>query len=183
MIATDLKTGTVFKENNAPWKVERYSHIKTARSGATVKVKARNLITGEVREMSYLGNAKVTEAQVERKNAQFLYKADSYVFMDPDTYDQFEISLEVLGDQAKYLQEGVEVQVLYYEDAPVSVVLPNSLIFEVTYTEPGYKGNTVNNVYKDAELDGGFTVKVPAFVKIGDRVKIDTRTGEYVSKA
>ncbi len=183
MIATDLKVGTIFKENNHPWKVEKYAHIKSARSGASVKVKTRNLITGEVREFSYLGGVHVEDAQVERKNAQFLYESNGYFFMDPQTYDQFEISPEILGDQAKYLKDGETVQVMYYEGDPVSVELPNSLVFEVTYTEPGFKGNTVSNVYKDAELDGKFTAKVPSFMSIGDKVKIDTRTGEYISKA
>jgi elongation factor P len=183
MIATDLKTGTVFKENNSPWKVEKYAHIKAARSGASVKVKARNLLTDEVREMSFLGGVHIEEANVERSNAQFLYHADGYFFMDPKTYDQFEIPEKVLGDQAKYLKDSEIVQVMYYEGDPVSIDLPNSIVYEVTYTEPGYKGNTVSNVYKDAELDSKFTAKVPAFVNIGDKVKIDTRTGEYISKA
>ncbi len=183
MLATELRTGTIFKENGHPWKVEKYSHVKSARSGASVKVKSRNLITDEVREFSYLGAVKLEEALVERHNAQFLYQSEAYIFMDPQTYDQFEISSKVLGDQAKFLKEGEVVQVLYYEEAPVSVDLPCNIVYEVTYTEPGFKGNTVSNVYKDAELDGNFTAKVPSFVQIGDKVKIDTRTGEYVSKA
>ena len=183
MIATDLKVGTIFKENNHPWRVEKYAHIKVARSGASVKVKARNVITGEVHDFSYLGGVKVEDALVERKNAQFLYESNGYFFMDPETYDQFEISEKVLGDQAKFLKDGETVQVLYYEEQPVSVDLPNSIVYTVTYTEPGFKGNTVSNVYKDAELDSKFTAKVPTFISIGDKVKIDTRTGEYISKA
>jgi elongation factor P len=183
MIANELKTGTIFKENNAPWRVEKYSHVKAARSGATVKIKARNVITGDTKDFTYLGDSRVEDAFVERKNAQYLYQSSGHVFMDPDTYEQFEIPSSVLGQQAKYLKEGEVVQVLYYEGNPVSVDLPNNISYEVTYTEPGFKGNTVSNVYKDAELDGSFTAKVPSFISIGDRVKIDTRTGEYVSKA
>ena len=103
--------------------------------------------------------------------------------MDPDTYEQVTIPKKVVGDSAQFLKEGEKVQVLYFERQPVSIELPITLEFEVTYTEPGYKGNTVSNVYKDATLDTGATVKVPTFIKIGDRVKIDTRTGTYVSKA
>lgn len=183
MKATELKVGTIFKEDSQPWRTEKYSHTKTARSGATIKVKARNLITDEVREFSYLSEDRVDEANIERKNLQFLYQAENFVFMDPQTYDQVEISAQILGDQAKYLKGGESVQVMYYEGNPVSVELPNFLVFEVTYTEPGYKGNTVSNVYKDAEMDHKFIAKVPLFINTGDKVKIDTRTGEYISKS
>jgi elongation factor P len=184
MLATDLKTGVVFKEETFPYIVLRYEHIKSARGGAVVKVKARNLLTGQVLEKSYLGSAKVEDADVRRKNAQYLYKENtSYVFMDPDTYEQIYISQDILGDGAQFLIEGENVQVMYFEDRPVSVDLPISMIFEVTYTEPGYKGNTVSNVYKDATLHNGAQIKVPTFIKIGDKIKVDTRSGEYISKA
>ena len=183
MIATGLKTGTIYKENNQPWQVEKYSHIRTARSGVSVKVRVRNLITGEFRQKSYLGNTKVEDAFVERKNAQYLYQAEGYIFMDPETYDQFSISGKILREKAKYLKDGVVAKVLYFEGNPVAIEIPNNLIYEITYTEPGFKGNTVNNFYKDAKTDGGFTVKIPSFIKNGDRVKVDTRTGEYISKA
>jgi elongation factor P len=183
MLATDLKTGTIYKEDGQPWEVEKYDHIKTARSGATVKVFVRNLITGETRQKSYLGTTKVEDAFVERKDVQYLYQQNGYVFMDPDTYDQFKIPEKVLGDKAKYLKEGKTVQVSYFEEKPVSVKFPNSLVYEVTYTVPGHKGNTVSNVYKDAEVDAGFTVKVPSFIEKGSKIKVDTRTGEYISKA
>ncbi|MBD3366463.1 elongation factor P [candidate division WWE3 bacterium] len=183
MIATGLKTGTIFQEKNQPWQVEKYSHIRTARSGVTVKVQARNLITGETRQMTYRGDTRVEDAFVQRKNAQYLYESAGYVFMDPQTYEQFKIPEKVLGEQAKYLKEGAEVLVLYYEEKPMVVEFPNTMVFEVTYTEPGFKGNTVSNVYKDAEVDGGFTVKVPSFIERGTQIKVDTRTGGYVSKA
>jgi len=183
MIATDLKTGTVYREDNQPWQVEKYSHHKTARSGATVKVFIRNLITGETRQKNYLGNNKVEDAFVERKNVQYLYQDNGYVFMDPGTYDQFTISEKVLWERSKYLKAGETFQVMYFEENPVSVEFPNSMIFEVIYAEPGFKGNTVSNVLKNAQVDGGFTVKVPTFIKKGTRIKVDTRTGDYISKA
>ena len=183
MLATELKTGTIYKEDGFPLKVEKYSHSKVARAGATVKVRARNLITGSVVDRSYTGSAKLEQADTLRKNAQYLYKDTSYVFMDPDTYNQFSISEELLGDAKFFLSEGEMAQVLYFENDPVSVELPNTMIYEVTYTEPGHKGNTVSQVYKDATLSNGFVAKVPTFIKIGDKVKIDTRTGEYASKA
>jgi len=184
MIATDLKTGTVFKENNYPFVVIKYEHIKSARGGASVKARARNLITGQVLDKSYLGSAKVEEADVRRGNAQYLYKdGEMYMFMEPTTFEQITINKDVIGESARFLKEGEKVQVMYFEDSPVSVELPITLTFEIAYTEPGFKGNTVSNVYKDATLDNDAVVKVPTFIKIGDKVKIDTRNGDYISKA
>jgi len=184
MIATDLKTGTIFKEDGFPFVVLRYEHIKSARGGANVKVKARNLMTDQVLEKSYIATARVEDADIRRQNAQYLYKdGDNYMFMEPVTFETIAIREDVIGESAQFLKEGEKVQVMYFEDVPVSAELPITLIFEVTYTEPGFRGNTVSNVYKDAVLDNGAKVKVPTFVKIGDKVKIDTRNGDYVSKA
>lgn len=184
MIATELKTGTIFKENGTPFVVLKYSHIKVARGGANVKVKARDLLTGSVFEKSYIATAKVEDADVVRKNAQFLFDDSQFLtFMDPDTYEQVRISHDTMGDDADFLQEGENVQIMYFEGNPVSVDLPNSIISTVTYTEPGFRGNTVTNTFKDATLENGVVVKVPTFIKIGDKVKVDTRTREYVSKA
>lgn len=183
MIATDLKTGRIFKDNSQPYSVVKYEHVKSARGGATVKVKMKNLITGAVLEKGYNATDRVEDADILRKNAQYLYKENGYVFMDPKTYDQLTISEEILGNMAKYLIEGETVQVMYFEGSPVLVELPISIIYDVVYTEPGYKGNTVSNVYKDATVNNGAIFKVPTFIKIGDQVKIDTRSGEYISKA
>ena len=183
MLASDLKTGTIFKDNNAPFLVMRYEHIKTARGGATVRVKGRNLITGQVLEKSWGSSDKVEDADVTRKNVQYLYRDNGYVFMDPDTYEQITLSEDLLGDSVRFLLEGEKAMVVYFEENPISVELPASIVFEITYTEPGFKGNTVSNAFKDATISNGSIVKVPPFIKIGDTVKIDTRTGEYVSKA
>jgi elongation factor P len=184
VLASSLKTGTIFKEDNAPWLVEKYEHTKTARGGATVKVMARNLLTDQVLEKRYQSNSKVEDADVLRKNIQYLYRdGDSYFFMDPDSFEQMRLTKQRVGESAKFLLEGELVQVMYFEGQAVSIELPNSMIFEVVQTTPGYRGNTVNNVYKDAELNNGTRVKVPSHIKEGERVKIDTRTGEYVSKA
>ena len=183
MLATELKTGRIFKDNKQPFLVVRYEHIKSARGGANVKVKAKNLLTGAVLEKSYLASARVGDADIIRKNAQYLYKDTGYVFMDPDTYEQFTIGEDILGEGARFLVEGENVIVMYFEGRPVSVDLPVSSVFEINYTEPGFKGNTVSNVLKEATLNNGTVVRVPTFIKIGDKVKIDTRTGEYISKA
>ncbi len=183
MVVTDLKNGIIFKDGGQPFVVVRYSHVKMSRGSAQVKVKAKNIITGQVLDKSWQSTATVEDAYVETKNAQYLYKDNGYVFMDPDTFDQFTISEDVLGESAKFLKEGGKVLVKYFEDIPIIVDLPITMIFEIKYTEPGFKGNTVTNVYKDAQIDNGTKVKVPTFIKIGDKIKVDTRTGEYVSKA
>lgn len=181
--ASELKTGVVFKDGNTPYKVEKYEHSKTARSGATIRLRVRSLLDGSVAEKVYSSVDNVSEADVYRKSVEFLYKDNFYVFMNPETYDQIEVSEEVVGDNKFYLKENEKYTILYFEDSPVSVEVPNSLIFEVTYTEPGFKGNTVTNTLKDATLTNGMEVKVPTFIKIGDKIKVDTRSGEYMARA
>ena len=184
MLATDLKTSVIYKENGAPFIVIKYEHVKTARSGATVKVKVRNLLTSQVLLKSYVGTAKVEDADVRRKNLQYLYSdGTDFIFMDTNTYEQTTMLKDIVGDNEKFLKEGDTVQVMYFEDNPVSIQLPNTVVFEISYTEPGFKGNTVNNSYKDATIENGTVIKVPPFIKIGDKVKINTETQEYVSKA
>lgn len=184
MMATDLKTGRIFQENNEPFQVLSYAHIKSARGGANVKVKAKNLMTGSVFEKSYLATAKVEDASVTRNNAQYLYKGGTgFIFMNPTTFEQFTISAKVLEESEKFLKEGEEVKVMYFDGKAITVELPKVVTYEISYTEPGYKGNTATNTFKEATLDNGTVVKVPTFIKIGDKVKINTVSGEYNSKA
>lgn len=183
MDVTNLRNGTIFKENNIPFKVLKYTHTKTSRGSANVRVKARNLLTDQVLEKSWVSSARVEDAYIERKRAQYLYKDNGYVFMDPKTYDQFTISDDVAGREAKFFKEGDSIQILYFEGDPISIELPKSLVFDVSYTEPGFKGNTVTNTFKDAKLENGTIVKVPTFIKIGDKIKVDTDSGGYISKA
>jgi elongation factor P len=183
MLATELKTGVIFKMNNQPYVVMKYEHIKLGRGSASVKIRAKNIVTGQVIDKGCVSTEKFEDADVFRKNAQYLYKEKDYVFMDQDTCEQFNISADLLGESAKFLLEGQFVQVQYFEGKPILVDLPISMVFEVVYTEPGFKGNTVSNVLKEAKINTGATIKVPTFVKIGDKIKIDTRNGSYSSKA
>lgn len=181
---TDLKVGIVFKENNDPFLVMRYELIKLARQGAYIKVKAKNLLSGAVIERSWHSNLTVEEADIYRRNSQYLYKeGNNFVFMDPSNYEQELIPENVIGESSKFLKEGDTVQVMFYEDRPIAIDLPPSLVFEVTYTEPGTKGNTVTNAYKPATIETGATVKVPLFINIGEKIKVDTRTGDYLERA
>ena len=147
MIVTDLKNGTIFKENGHPFVVVKYQHVKVSRGSAQVRIKMKDLITGQVLEKSWQSTAHVEDTYVETKNAQYLYRdGDTYNFMDPDTYEQFNISEDTIGFSAQFLKDGEKVQILYFEDRPVSVDLPVTVTFKVTYTEPGFKGHTVSNV-------------------------------------
>ena len=152
MVVTDLKNGTIFKDNGQPFVVVKYQHVKISRGSAQVKVRAKNIITGQVLDKSWQSTAHVEDAFVENKNAQYLYRDSGYVFMDPVNFNQFTIPEDVVGESAKFLKEGEKVLVKYFEGTPVSIDLPITMIFEIKYTEPGFKGNTVTNVYKDAQL-------------------------------
>lgn len=179
----DLRNGTFFKEGKEIFLVLNYEHIKTGRGSGNIKLKARNLKTGSVTEKSFMTGARVEDADVEKKKAQFLYKdGDSFNFMDPTSFEQFSISSEILGDQSKYLKDGLEVILIVGEGEALGLELPMSLVYQITETGPGEKGNTVSNVYKDATLDNGLVVKVPMFMDVGEKVKIDTRSGTYIER-
>lgn len=181
--ATDLRNGAVFKEGKDILQVLSYEHIKMGRGSGTIKVKVRNLKTSSVTEKSFITGARVEEAEVEKKKAQFLYRdGENFNFMDPVSFEQFTVSEGVAGEQNKYLKEGLEVTLIVSEGEALGLEFPNSLIYEITETGPGEKGNTVSNVFKDATLDNGLVVKVPMFAKVGDKVKVDTRTGQYVER-
>ncbi len=180
---TELRNGAVFTEDGQLFQVINYEHIKIGRGGGNIKVKVRNLRTGSIIEKTFNTGARVEDASVEKKKAQYLYhEGDSYNFMDPVTYEQFPLSASILGDAAKYLKEGLEVTLLINGDEALTVELPNSIIYEISETGPEEKGNTVSNVYKEATLDNGLVVKVPMFMKNGEKVKVDTRTGQYVER-
>ncbi|MBI2018600.1 elongation factor P [Candidatus Daviesbacteria bacterium] len=179
----ELRNGTFFKEGSTIFQVLLYEHVKTGRGSGNIKLKVRNVRSGAVLEKSFITGARVDEADVEKKKAQFLYKdGDSFNFMDPQTFEQFSLSSSVLGEQAKYLVDGLEITLVVGEGEALGLELPMSLVYEVAETGPGERGNTVSNVYKEAILDNGLVVKVPMFLKAGEKVKVDTRTGTYIER-
>lgn len=180
---TELRNGTFYKEGKDILLVVTYEHVKTGRGSGNIKVKVRNLRTGSVLEKSFITGARVEEADVEKKKAQFLYKdGEIYNFMDPVSFEQFSISAEVIGDQTKYLKDGLDVILIVSDGEALALELPMSLVYNITETGPGERGNTVSNVFKEAIMDNGLMVKVPMFMKIGERVKVDTRSGEYIER-
>ncbi len=183
----ELRNGTFFKEGKDIFLVVTYEHMKTGRGSGNIKLKVRNVRTGSVYEKSYITGAKVEEADVNKKKAQFLYRdgdspAGEFSFMDPVSFEQFTVSSQVLGDQVKYLKDGLDVLLIVSEEEVLGLELPMSLVYTVAETGPEEKGNTVSNVFKEATLDNGLVVKVPMFMKVGEKVKVDTRSGAYVER-
>jgi elongation factor P len=180
---TELRNGTVFQEGKELLQVLTYEHNKMGRGSGTIRLKVKNLRTGSITEKSFITGARVEEASVEKKKAQFLYHdGDNYNFMDPESFEQFPLSKSIIGEPSKYLKDGLEVTLLVNEGEALALELPNSVIYEIKETGPGEKGNTVSNVYKEAVLDNALIVKVPMFMRIGERVKIDTKTGQYMER-
>ncbi len=180
---TDLRNGTFYKEGKDIFLVVTYEHMKTGRGSGNIKLKVKNIRSGSVTEKSFITGARVDEANVEKKKAQFLYReTDSFNFMDPVSFEQFTIPANVITNQAKYLKDGLEVTLIVSEGEALGLELPMSLVYTISETGPGEKGNTVSNVFKEATLDNGLVVKVPMFMNVGEKVKVDTRSGEYIER-
>ncbi len=183
---TQLRAGTVFEDANTgvgPWVVIKYEHVKMGRGSATIRVKIKNLKTGTTTEKSYTNGARVQDVTLEKRRGQFLFRqGTTLTFMDPTTYEQFGISDDLIGEAAKFLKEGTEVDLKFYGDEALSVALPLKMKFKVTETEPGFKGNSVTNLYKDAVIESGAHVKIPLFIEEGEEIVVNTETGEYVER-
>ena len=180
----EIKTGKVIKVNAEPYIIIKTDHHKMGRGGAVLKIKCRNLINGNVLERTYQGSEKAEEAETETKKANFMYKdKDEAYFMDNTNYEQFNLHLEEIGEAAKFLKDGTDVDVLYFENKPVSISLPVKMDFKVVSAPPGIKGNSAGNVNKQVEIETGAVLNVPMFINEGDVIRINTDTGEYVERA
>ena len=176
----EIRNGTAFLLDGQPWVGLKYEHVKMGRGSATIRVKMRNLLTGAIIEKSFVNSARVEEIDLVRKPMQYLYKdGESYIFMDPKTYEQISIG-EI--EEGKYLKEGVTVNVLFWDDRALSVELPPKMEFEVAECDSGIKGNSVSNLYKPAKLDNGINLRVPLFIEVGDKILVDTRDGSYAER-
>ncbi len=176
---TDLRAGTIFEDRREIFKVLSYEHIKMGRGSANVRVKVKNLKTGSITDKSFISNAKVDEARVAKEDYQFLYKdKDSAFFMNPKTFEQINIPLKLL-DEHIFLKEGQNFSLSFLNGEPLSLNLPPKMEFKVLETGPSLRGNSATNIYKDATLENGLKTRVPLFIKTGDKIRIDTRTGEY----
>jgi translation elongation factor P len=180
--AQELRAGNVIMIGKDPMVVQRAEYNKGGRNSAVMKMKLRNLLTGGVSEVVYKADEKLENLVLDRRELTYSYFAEpSYVFMDGE-YNQYEVDKENMGDALNYLEEGLPCQVVFYDDRAISVELPNTVVREITYTEPAVRGDTSGKVLKPAKIATGFEVRVPLFCAIGDKVEIDTRTGEYLSR-
>jgi len=181
---TKLRNGVNFMEDGQLFRVVNYTHTHLSRGSGTIKVKCRNLRDGRMAQKTYKGNDKVEEIEITKKLLQYLYAdGDEYMFMDPETFEQVGIVKAVLGDDGRYLKEGGQVGVLYWEDEPLTVDLPPKMNFIVAEAAPGEKGDSASNVYKDAVLENGLKIRVPLFINPGDAIRVDTRDGSYIERA
>lgn len=177
---TDLKKGQVFQMDGIPYRVTEYGQKVMGRGGSIVNVKIKSLIDGKVLAKTFKGNESIEAADITNKNVQFLYSDDTaFHFMDEQTYEQFEISAEDMEDQKGYIKEGDKVIAQLFDGRVINIELPKNVPLKVTYTENVVKGDTTSSVLKDAELETGISVKVPAFIKDGDVISVDTTTGAY----
>ena len=180
--AQELRSGNVIMVGSDPLVVQKTEYNKSGRNAAVVKMKLKNLLTGAPSESVYKADDKFEVVQLDRKEVTYSYFADPmYVFMDAD-YEQYEVEAENMTDALKYLEDGLACEVVFYNCKAISVEMPNSVVREVIYTEPAVKGDTSGKVMKPAKISTGFELPVPAFVEIGDKIEIDTRTDEYKNR-
>lgn len=179
----DLRKGVTFELDGNLYRVLDYHHHKPGRGKATIRIKARNLRTGAIVERTFPSGNQVQDVRLDHHNAQYLYTdGDYYYFMDTETYDQFAIPADVLGENAKFLKDNMEVKLTFYKGEPLDVELPITVDLEVVQAEVAVKGDTATGVTKKVVTETGLEVQVPAFINQGDVIRVDTRTGQYVTR-
>lgn len=180
----DLKTGLTLELDNGLWSVVEFLHVKPGKGAAFVRTKLKNVETGQVVERTFRAGEKVGKATLDRREMQYLYKEGSeFIMMDNETYEQLSVSADQVGDGVKYLKENMEVQVLMHDGKIIGVDIPAHVVLEVTDTPPSEKGNTAQGGTKPATLETGAVVNVPFFISNGDKIRVDTRTNEYLDRA
>ncbi|HOJ13469.1 MAG TPA: elongation factor P [Deltaproteobacteria bacterium] len=166
-----------------PFTIVDFQHVKPGKGGAFVRTKVKSLLTGRVLDITFRSGEKVDVPDLEEKKMQYLYQDENgYCFMDTETFEQMTLSADQIGDALGYLKENVEVEVLFHNGSPIGIELPMFMELEVVETDPGLKGNTASGGSKPAKLETGVTIQVPLFISVGEVVKVDTRTGEYIER-
>ena len=180
---TDFRKGLKIEVEGIPYEIVDFQHFKPGKGGAMVRTKLRNILTGRMQDITFRSGEKVGKPDLETRDMQFLYRQDDeLIFMDMTNYEQLQMAAASTGGKEGFLKDGQECRVPLYKSSPLDIDIPLSLVLEVTETEPGAKGDTVSNVTKAAKLETGLTVQVPIFVNTGDRIKVDTRTKEYLGR-
>lgn len=181
--AGDFRNGTTFEMDGNVFKVVEFQHVKPGKGSAFVRTKLKNVITGAVIEKTFNPSEKYPGAEIEKRDMQYIYQDGGlYYFMDNNTYEQIPLNEEQIGDALKYMKENMDMKILSYKGKVFAVEPPMFVELEVTYTEPGFSGNTTTTSGKPAKLENGLEISVPLFVEIGDKIRIDTRTGEYMER-
>lgn len=185
MVSTgEIKRGMTIELDGRIWQIIEFQHIKMGRGSAQVRLKLRDIRRGDIIEKVFQAGERFARARLDHRTVQFLYRDGThYEFMDSKTYDQFALDEDQLGEAKDYLTENAEVQLVEYEGEPIGIDLPASVVLRVAQTEHGLKGDTATGAMKRATLETGLVVSVPLFVNAGDRIKVDTRTGEYLERA
>jgi elongation factor P len=182
--AGDFRNGVTFDIDGNVFQIIEFQHVKPGKGAAFVRTKIRNVISGSVTERTFSPTERFPTAFVERKDMQYLYNDDGlYYFMDNESYENVPINADLLGENFKFVKENTDVKVLSYKGSVFGVEPPNFIELEVTQTDPGFKGDTATNATKPAVLETGAEIKVPLFINEGDRIRVDTRTGEYMERA
>ncbi len=180
----DFKNGMTIKIDGSLFSILEFQHVKPGKGPAFVRTKLKNLRTGATIDHTFNAGIKVETARIEKKAMQFLYQSgEDYVFMNMDDYSQIELNKKSLGDDAKYLKENLNVDIVFYEGEMLGLNLPDKVEMEVIKTEPGVKGNTTSTATKDATLETGYSIRIPLFINEGERVIVSTKDGKYVSRA
>jgi elongation factor P len=178
----DFRRGLKVEINNEPFSIVSFQHVKPGKGGAFVRTKLKNLLNGNVVDRTFRSGEKVGKPDIEEKEMQYLYTDGDFHFMDNDTYEQTALAADLVGDDKDFLQENSTVTVLFYKGRVVNLELPTFVILEVTEAEPGLKGDTASSVTKPVTVETGARINVPLFINPGNRLKIDTRTGEYMER-
>jgi elongation factor P len=179
----DIKNGTVLKLEGNLWNVIEFQHVKPGKGGAFVRTKMRNITSGKVVDKTFNAGLKIETATVDRRDYQYLYQDGAdYVFMDTSDYDQITVPAETVGDAKNFMLENQTAVIAMYEGSPLYIELPPSVVLEITYTEPGLQGDRSSAGTKPATLETGYEIQVPLFVEQNTKVKVDTRTGDYLGR-
>jgi elongation factor P len=182
--AGDFKKGITIEWDGGVWNIVDFQHVKPGKGAAFVRTKIKNVMTGAVVERSFNPTDKMPRAIIETKEMQYVYNdGDLYYFMDVETYEQLPMTRDQVEDAIPFVKEGTNVTMRFFKGKAFSVEAPNFVVLEVTDTEPGFAGDTASNTYKPATLETGFTLQVPLFINTGDKIQIDTRSGEYLKRA
>ncbi|BAH75889.1 elongation factor P [Solidesulfovibrio magneticus] len=180
---TDFRRGLKIEMDGVPYEIVDFLHVKPGKGGAFIRTKLKNMINGRVVENTFRSGEKMVKPDLESKDMQYLYReSEDFVFMDMESYEQMHAGAAQLGEKGGYLKDGMELKMLLYKGQPLDIDLPASVVLQVAETEPGVKGDTVSGATKPAQLETGITVNVPLFVNIGDRIKVDTRSGDYIGR-